>query len=92
MGSNEERDNATNGATVDMSVALTANDLKRVPSLSAEIASLGSSVQDGDYNARQVLLQKARSLVSALETPRETMIKHNWAEVSCLALHSPWEL
>ncbi|KAF6785942.1 sterigmatocystin 8-o-methyltransferase, partial [Colletotrichum musicola] len=30
--------------------------------------------------ARQDLLIKARSLVQALETPRETMVKHCWAQ------------
>lgn len=68
--------------TADMSVALTATDLKSVPGLSTEIGSLGTSVADGDNQARLALLQKARALVNALETPRETMIKHTWAEVS----------
>lgn len=72
---------AINGLTVDISVALTANDLKSVPGLSAEIAFFGSSLNDDDYYARQALLKKTRALVTALETPRETMIKHNWAEV-----------
>ena len=67
--------------TVDFSLALKANDLKIVSSLAAEIAFLGSSLDHGDYDGRQALLRKARALVTALETPRETMIKHNWAEV-----------
>lgn len=71
-----------NQPIVDVSIALKANDLKSVPRLASEIASLGSSLDDGDYNTRQGLLRKARALVTALETPRETMIKHNWAEVS----------
>jgi hypothetical protein len=78
----ENRKSATNGVTVDISVALSPTDLKSVPSLLAEIASLGSSLDDGDNHARLALLQKAKALVTALETPRETMIKHNWAEVS----------
>ncbi|OIW22623.1 S-adenosyl-L-methionine-dependent methyltransferase [Coniochaeta ligniaria NRRL 30616] len=80
MGSTEKGVDATNGLTVDISVALKANDPKSVPGLSVEIASAGSSLDDRDYNARQSLLRKARALVTALETPRETMIKHNWAE------------
>jgi hypothetical protein len=85
MGSVEKGPNASstsNGTTVDISVALKANDLKIVPRLSSEIAAAGSSLDEGDYDARQALLRKARALVTALETPRETMIKHNWAEVS----------
>jgi hypothetical protein len=83
MGSIEEQAE-TNGTTVDVSIALKASDLKSVPSLTAEIQSLGSSLKEGDYNGRQALLRKARALVNALETPRETMIKHTWAEVSSL--------
>ncbi|KAB5522978.1 O-methyltransferase [Coniochaeta sp. 2T2.1] len=77
MGSIEKQ---ADTATVDVSLALKANDLKIVPSLAAEIASLGTSLDHKDYNGRQALLRKARALVTALETPRETMIKHNWAE------------
>ncbi|KAB5581298.1 S-adenosyl-L-methionine-dependent methyltransferase [Coniochaeta sp. 2T2.1] len=77
MGSIEKQ---ADTATVDVLLALKANDLKIVPSLAAEIASLGSSLDHKDYNGRQALLRKARALVTALETPRETMIKHNWAE------------
>jgi hypothetical protein len=82
MGSvHEESSSSSEGVAVDVSVALGPNDLKSVPSLSAEIASLGSSLGDGDNKARLTLLRHARALVTALETPRETMIKHNWAEV-----------
>jgi hypothetical protein len=84
MGSIEKQTETNNDSTVDVSIALRANDLKNVPSLASEIASLGSTVVDGDYHARHALLRKARALVTALETPRETMIKHNWAEVSPL--------
>lgn len=85
MGSTEKQVE-TNGTPVDVSIALKASDLKSVPSLAAEIQSLGSSLRDSDYNGRQALLRKARALVNALETPRETMIKHTWAEVSSLLL------
>ena len=35
-----------------------------------------------DNNLRQELAVQARDLTAALETPRETSIKHLWAEVS----------
>lgn len=35
-----------------------------------------------DYESRLALLASARALVQALETPRETMIKHIWAQPS----------
>ncbi|KAL2755543.1 hypothetical protein ACRALDRAFT_1076879 [Sodiomyces alcalophilus JCM 7366] len=68
-----------NGHTVDVSVALRAADLKAAPGLAREIADLGSGPVEDD-ETRLKLLKKARSLVQALETPRETMIKHLWAQ------------
>lgn len=67
---------------VDVSVALKANNLGSVAELTQEISSLGAQVSSGDEQARLALVEKARSLVRALETPRETMIKHCWAQVS----------
>ena len=67
---------------VDISVALQANDLGSVPKLSKGIFSLSTAASDGDEAARLELVEKARALVRALETPRETMIKHCWAQVS----------
>ena len=72
--------NEANGGLVDVSVALTPNNLKSVPGLVNEISNLSDAVS-GDYEARHMLLLKARALVQALETPRETMIKHCWAQV-----------
>lgn len=66
---------------VDISVALAANNLKSVSGLVNDISSLGTAASNGDEQARLDLVEKARSLVQALETPRETMIKHCWAQV-----------
>ncbi|CAI4213560.1 unnamed protein product [Parascedosporium putredinis] len=70
---------------VDVSVALKANNLDSVAELTQEISSLGAQVSGGDEQARLALVEKARSLVRALETPRETMIKHCWAQPSAMA-------
>lgn len=70
--------------TVNMSVATSPCDLKAVPNIIDDITSLGSTFASGDMTdtaARLALLERARSLVRALETPRETMIKHCWAQV-----------
>ncbi|KXX73761.1 Demethylsterigmatocystin 6-O-methyltransferase [Madurella mycetomatis] len=80
----------TNGATnnkrheeaVDISLALLPNDRERVPGLIEDISAAGNP---DDSAARLRLLEKARHLVRALETPRETMIKHLWAQPTCLA-------
>ncbi|KAL2174027.1 S-adenosyl-L-methionine-dependent methyltransferase [Thermothelomyces heterothallicus CBS 202.75] len=69
---------------VDISVALNPNAPERVPGLIQEIAAAGQALNFDDSAARLQLLEKARDLVRALETPRETMIKHLWAQPACL--------
>ena len=73
---------------VDMEVALRPNDLPGVPEIVKSISSLTAAAAAGDEASRLELVEKARDLVRSLETPRETMIKHCWAQVrlSSLAL------
>lgn len=71
-----------NGTPVDVGLAAAPCNLDSVPGLLEEISSLGSALSGDDGQARLKLLANARSLVTALETPRETMIKHCWAQVS----------
>ncbi len=66
---------------IDIAIAAMPCDIDRVPVLVAEISSTAAQLSAGDGNARLELVEKARSLVRALETPRETMIKHCWAQV-----------
>ncbi len=66
---------------VELSIALAPNDLKGVPGLIHSINSIAESASAGNENERLMLVEMARSLVRALETPRETMIKHCWAQV-----------
>lgn len=84
-----ETNGATNGTkgfvkkpVVDISVALSPNNLPAVPEIVKGISALSASATDGDEQSRLDLVEKARQLVRALETPRETMIKHCWAQVS----------
>lgn len=78
------------GAPVDVSIASLPCDAGSVPGLLNDISSLGSKRDlSADRNARLDLLEKARSLVRALETPRETMLKHVGAQplaFICIAL------
>lgn len=95
----ETNGNHTNGAAdgtngfvkkpvVDISVALSPNDLPAVPGLIEAISSFGNAAVDGDTQSRLDLVEKARQLVRALETPRETMIKHCWSQVRLSAIVS----
>lgn len=52
-----------------------------VPGLLSQIASHGDAFLDVDPDARLKLLEDARALVNALETPRESMIRYCWAQV-----------
>lgn len=69
------------GPPVDMKVALTANDAGSVPKILRKINSFGDAPSVDNLSTRLSLLAQARDLVRALETPRETMIKHCWAQV-----------
>ncbi|KAF2875904.1 S-adenosyl-L-methionine-dependent methyltransferase [Massariosphaeria phaeospora] len=80
----------SNGATVpevnppiDIGIALRPCDSDAVPEILKNISSFGKSPSLDNDNARLGLLAKARDLVRALETPRETMIKHCWAQPGC---------
>jgi hypothetical protein len=69
---------------VDPSIVTEATDLAAAPRLIEELAcgieALNSS-GGRDHVLRQDLSVKARDLMLALQTPRETSIKHIWGEV-----------
>ena len=66
---------------IDVSTALSPNDIDAVPDLVKEIQASTDALATSGDEARHELVIKARSLVQALETPRETMIKHCWAQL-----------
>lgn len=76
----------TNGANgdhpaVDVAIAIQPNNAEAVPDLLKQITAGVSALETGGDEARHDLLIKARTLVQSLETPRETMVKHCWAQV-----------
>ncbi|KZL71134.1 catechol o-methyltransferase [Colletotrichum incanum] len=84
--------NGTNGtdgnkaeAVVDVSIATQPNDLDAIPVLLKEITAGVGDLSAGGDEARHNLLIKARTMVQALESPRETMIKHCWGQTGVLA-------
>lgn len=62
-------------------LAVSPNLPGQVPKLLEEIASSGNQYLAADGEARLGLLEAARSLVHALETPREAIIRHCWSDV-----------
>lgn len=67
---------------IDASIASAPCDADSVPALLADVATLGQHFSADNRSVRLELLEKARSLVRALETPRETMLKHVGGQVS----------
>ncbi|KAK8073470.1 S-adenosyl-L-methionine-dependent methyltransferase [Apiospora phragmitis] len=71
--------------TVTVATATSPSNLAAVPQLIKELAEGVGCLESGCNEARQALVTQARSLVQALETPRETMIKHCWAQPAVFA-------
>ena len=66
---------------VDVSIATEPNNIGEVPTLLGEITKAFDIFANSNAG-RKDLVVKCRALVQALETPRETMINHCWAQVS----------
>lgn len=65
---------------VCLSIATEPNNIEEAPRLLREITELFDSGLNSN-EGRKELLRKCRNLVQALETPRETMVNHCWAQV-----------
>ncbi|KAL1954422.1 hypothetical protein VTO42DRAFT_1192 [Malbranchea cinnamomea] len=62
------------------------NSLENVPHLLQQVVSHARSLVDSEPQARLKLLAAARSLVNALETPREAMIRLWWSQSAFAAI------
>lgn len=67
---------------LDLSVATRASNLDAVSGLIQDINKLHAVFKDGGEETRHELILKARSLLHSLQTPRELMVQHTWADVS----------
>ncbi|TPR01014.1 Transmembrane amino acid transporter family protein [Aspergillus niger] len=73
-------------AFVDDNVAISPNAPEEVPTLLKRIAMHGEAyLAESDENERTRILDAARSLVYALETPREAIIRHCWSQSTIYA-------
>lgn len=70
-------------SNIDIMSAVAPTDVDAVPTLLSGVASAGHSFSEsgGAVATRRELLAKVRALTHALETPREMMIQHVWAQV-----------
>lgn len=81
---NVSNGSATNGhgaAVIDPQVATAPSAPEKLAHLQKEIESHSQAYSNGDHGARLKLLETARSLVQAMETPQETMLRYCWAQV-----------
>jgi hypothetical protein len=67
--------------TLDSGITTEPNDANAVPELIQQLQHDLINLQPNEYATRLELPSKARKLVQALETPRETMMQHCWAQV-----------
>ncbi|RAH84305.1 o-methyltransferase [Aspergillus japonicus CBS 114.51] len=76
----------TEEAFTDNNVAIAPNDPEEVPGLLKRIALHGEAyLTENDELERTKILDSARALVYALETPREAIIRHCWSQSSLYA-------
>ncbi|KAL4899338.1 hypothetical protein BDW74DRAFT_171611 [Aspergillus multicolor] len=83
---NRSANGQANGRSLKVEeLAVSANLPAQVPGLLDKIAFSGKQFLGAEPQARLKLLEAARSLVYALETPREAIIRHCWAESTSYA-------
>ena len=82
---NASATNGHQGAFDDSSVAIAPNLPELVPALLEKIAASGNDFVSNDTKARTELVDAARSLVYATETPREAMIRVAWSQSTLYA-------
>lgn len=71
---------------VDLGIAVRANDPSAVPCLLEKLSELGGKLSIDHNDTRMAMLSQAKALVKTLQTPRETMIEQNWAQVCARSL------
>ncbi|KAJ5474461.1 hypothetical protein N7475_004027 [Penicillium sp. IBT 31633x] len=72
-------------ANIDPKVATSPSAPEKLAHLRKNIETYSQAYSDGDSDARLKLLETARSLVQAMETPQETMLRYCWAQPTAFA-------
>ena len=65
----------------DLALATRPSNLNAAPRLIEDITALHGKLEEGGEATRHELVNKVRSLCQALQTPREQMVQHTWADV-----------
>ena len=67
---------------VDPATVSIPDDIQALPGLLEKVAAGINDLVSGVDMDRQELLVNCRSMLRAIQTPRETMVEHCWAQVS----------
>lgn len=65
----------------DLTAAARSSNIDGVSRLLEEVNRLHSNLERGGEVARHELVNKVRTLGQVLQTPRELMVQHTWADV-----------
>jgi hypothetical protein len=80
-GLNGSAANGHAAPAINPKVATSPSSPEDLQRLLKEINTQSTAYHDGESEARLKLVDAARSLVHAMETPQETMLRYCWAEV-----------
>ncbi|KAJ5954142.1 hypothetical protein N7501_008421 [Penicillium viridicatum] len=69
---------------VDLLIATRPNSAEAIPGLLEEVIKGVNSLATGTDEDRKDVLIKCRALARAIETPRETMVDHCWAQMGAI--------
>ncbi|KAJ5614880.1 hypothetical protein N7528_008534 [Penicillium herquei] len=76
---------ASQGSIIDPIIAIKPSAPQKIPQLVKDIQWRFDTFANGSLDARLELLEAARSLVHALETPQETLIQQAWVQPTAFA-------
>lgn len=89
LNGTETNGTKTNGIgahiVLDGRIAISPNAPQDVPRLLKEVNALSQDLNEGNQEARLKLIDAAQSVVRALETPRETLLRYCWANSTAFA-------
>lgn len=70
---------------LDGRIAVSPNAPQDLPRLLKEVNTLSQDFAEGQQEARLKLIDAAQSVVRALETPQETLLRYCWAQGTAFA-------
>lgn len=76
-----ETNGSSTGTKIDSKVAISPSAPERLPHVLKEIQAQSEAFANGSTEARLKLIDAAQSLVYAMETPREAMLRYCWSQV-----------